>query len=489
MANVENNVAQYLCELTWQSKLSQISTDEILDVIQVKLKKEASDDLLSAIRSSLESKVSIITGDGGTGKTVAIETICCLCQKQNLDYKVVAFTGKAVSNIKERVILDDVNLNLDNFSTIHSLYGKYKKADAPIFREGRGLLIFEEASMISTSLCWQLFSCVVKAGDQCQVIFVGDENQLPPIGWGQLFDNLLSSGRFIISRLIKNYRVYSTSGQILLRNASNFKQNAAVNNFEFHPNFSPHLSDPTLSTLVELYQKSENYGQVMCITPFNKRKDEINQYLQSKLRRADAWVEFGVTGKKKWYVGDKVIVIRNSNANQVYNGTEGIIVSVMSVVELKLDGKYNYRFLNQDGQEQYSQYKNQEVNCRALSITLLKEPDRTISIPLCFRFTHDDDNEDDDLSKIDQLLTVSDLDLAYSITTHKSQGSEAQTVIFDCNVNYDPSRYIPGGRANLYTAITRAKEQFFYNGPIHLLQKTLPKKYETHDRLRELLKS
>lgn len=492
ISNIEQSVANFLLFKSWLSRLSQICPDEIITYIHNSCQKDADLDFVNNLKACLNEKVFCIIGEGGTGKTVTIEIICGLCQRYNIDYRVVAFTGKAIANLKERV----KSLNSDKLSTIHSLYGKYQKylqnpdKEPPIFSNHQGFLIFEEASMVSTPLAWTLLKCVLDAQDNCQIAFVGDDNQLPPIGWGQLFDNILRSQCFRTYRLTKNYRLQTDSGRILHPNSLCFKQTSTDTTFFFDSIYCRHLTDKLLTECLNLYRDSQNYNHVICITPFNKRKDELNLYFQSQLRQNDEFIEFGLSRKQRWSLYDRVIITRNSNANNVYNGTEGLIIDLHAHVDVKFDSKYNYLYMDISGSCRYSRYTSQMLSCRALSIQLLKDPKTIIHIPLCHQFeTSSLDDDEKQFSNINSIITISDLDLAYCLTTHKSQGSEAKIVFFDCQLSYDPTRYIPGGRSNIYTAITRPKEKFIYYGPLHLFHSSLPKKHETHDRLSYFLSS
>lgn len=487
---IELFIGEYLCYKTFTTLLKNVKEDEIIDIIH-DLNKNPDEDLLKALSQNLKVSMSIFTGAAGTGKSLVVEIICLLCEERGIDYRVVSFTGKAISNLLNRI---DPNIDKDNFSTIHSLWGKLRNGDI-IYPLGDGVLILEESSMTSSPLFYRLLKRLVKLNVRLQIFMVGDANQLPPIGWGKLFINCINSGRFIVSTLKRNYRTNDDSGALIISNSNNFIQDVNTNNFIWHDEYCQRIFDKDLKIALQLYGNIDNYDKVMIISPWNKRKDEINKMCQNELRQLDDCVRFNF---KLFHINDKVIITRNSNKDKVYNGTEGIIINIydMEVVKISREEKGKYWYIDSKTQKilsiHPSAYKEDfiKINCRALRIKLFKD-DRIIKIPLISVDNRNSMNDDDEteLKKLNSSLTVEDIDLSYCITTHKSQGSESQIIVIDCLTTYDPSNIIPGGRSNIYTALTRTKNNFVYNGLPIVMEKVHKNHEITHDRLTYILKT
>ena len=481
--DIEGFVKYFLTEKT-KVLFSDVDKDIIIDNIKY-LNKIPAEDVVGAIYNSLVNPVSITTGEAGTGKSTVIENICMMCEFHNIEFRVVSFTGKAIANIKERIVKDGLDFEMDNFTTIHSLYYKYK-TNPP---DGNYVLILEEASMISTPLIAKLFGCINKLEHKVQLVIVGDNNQLPPIDWGCFFDNVLTSEVFPVNVLTKNYRASEKSGSFIIPNSRYFKQDSKKNNFKFDNEYCVHLKNGGFEKVIEMYSDINSYDKTMLICPWNKRKDSLNKQIQERLRKKDDYVLFDLKFKNnKWHVNDKVIFLRNSNKNCIYNGTEGHIIG-FDVKEYKLDNKHRYIYLDCKGKKMTYYGRSKDIECKTLKIKLLKS-NVIIDVPFLCKEDNDleDDDDDKELKKLDSHLTVSDLDLAYCITCHKSQGAQAHTIFLDCNYGSYAHNIIPGGKNNIYTAITRSMNFFYYIGDPSLMKRQLKSQNICHDTLRYKLK-
>ncbi|EQD27309.1 ATP-dependent RecD/TraA family DNA helicase, partial [mine drainage metagenome] len=140
----------------------------------VKVSETTTSEQTKAIQGAMDHKICIITGGAGVGKTTVISEIVKNLNIRGLRYRLLSFTGKAVSRLKEVT-------GSNKCSTIHRFLNK-SRAETDV-------IIIDEASMVTDALMHQLF-------DTCRInriVLVGDPNQLEPIGWGKFFKELVKS--------------------------------------------------------------------------------------------------------------------------------------------------------------------------------------------------------------------------------------------------------------------------------------------------------
>ncbi|SNW62863.1 exonuclease V [Orpheovirus IHUMI-LCC2] len=293
-----------------------------------------------AVRSSLQNNLSIITGGAGTGKTTIIKEITHNLLLKSVPYHVCSFTGKAVSRIRE--VLKD-----SKPSTIHRmLSSKSIFRDAPFSH-----LIIDEASMVTTILLYRVFKLF---NHDFRITFIGDINQLEPIGSGTLLKELFSVGSIPITKLLTNMRIQLSNGvqDGILVNAENIINTGAneeeeemmmmieeeygssaqiqhivklmpADNFVIYP--STNL-DPVFAIYNHLLQQSVPANDIIVLTPYVKECTVINENLQriyhkeKKLYLQDKNV--------KWFKDDKVVMKSNNYDINVMNGEEGIVHKV-----------------------------------------------------------------------------------------------------------------------------------------------------------------
>lgn len=555
IARSEDKVSDFLINKTTVIRgLEDISRDTVRTHVRG-LGKDSTENLENAVTTALKNPVSCITGEAGTGKTLAIETIIDICKKKSgVHFHVCSFTGKAIDNIKERAPYTNENA----FTTIHSLWGKYKSISAylednrdiegkeelyysnisedkrieykhpDIFING-GILIVEEASMASTQLLSQLFGAIVKYQElehhPIQLIFIGDTNQLPPITPGKAFECIIASNRFPIRTLSKNWRVEkSKKGKIIINNARcytetwdgeilqdpdhySIKQGKEKEEYkESYGKVVSYCEEPYIKEIAKCYKR--DLYETCVISPWNKRRQKLNRAIQrafpyryqsnKTLPHMKLRIKFDNGDNEFWYRDDKVVLTRNCGISGIYNGSVGKIVSINERKEVEIKkGDYRlYEYLppskNKDIKSFVQTKDSRSFIARAMKV---KFRNGTEYIFPFFRVSEKDQNTDelDDESELDKYNkppTISDITLAYCVTTHKMQGSEAETVYFDCYWDSAPLK-IPGGIKNVYTAITRTKNKFVWYGKDldHVNPKLFKPIYETHDRLTSLLTS
>lgn len=506
----EKNLAHYLKTQTQVSPhFYSVTREEIIEII-IKQGKNPTDELVKAIFTTITSRVSIITGEAGTGKTVAIQVIYKLCKKYQVPFRTCAFTGKAIANLMQKLSLSEEEEFY--FTTLHYLlYGVYKRYYRDIQKpntetkfmwqdnEGPFFLVLEEVSMIPSGLLSTLLTIAEKLHHNFQIVLVGDANQLPPIGWGQFFNCVLRSNIFPISTLEENHRMKHGTGTII-KNSRLFKQTTISGIISWEKDIFDN-SPYHLHKYLDYYKDIDNYNRVGIISPWRARKDIINseaqKYIHAGITNRLEWNEYGTI--KRFYVNDKIIVGKNNRVERIYNGSEGIIVSVNKQGNFHLTSSEKnmiYKFLP-PGEMELRIFTTSSgwVFCRDKPIAKLpmeipvmiitaRINDRDYDFPVIYE---DSEEKDKDEEKPTKSLTIQNLDLAYCITTHKAQGLEKELIILDCEGKTWAST-IPGGVANVYTAITRPRDHFYYRGNPQLLIDS--KKYKnpiTHDRLTLLL--
>lgn len=369
---------------------------------------DASPEQWRAVEMALCEPLSLLTGGPGTGKTTTLRALIAAAHNQQLAVTLMAPTGKAAARMAEATG--------HPATTIHSRL-KIVPGNAPR-PEGlepvNGLVIVDEISMLDTSLAAALLS---RISPNAQILLVGDPDQLPSVGPGAVLRDLLTANRIPRVHLDKVYR--NEAG--IAVNAARMR---AGQNILDLPDCEIIPSDSPDSALVQVLAAVRNHRDALVLTPTNdgpcgryalnallqpilnpgKIGSGIAQYAGST-KDPDGTVE---KRQEELCLGDRVMVIRNHSELGVFNGQVGIVVdiSVPRSLDVDIDGEV---------------------------ITFAGEDRR--------------------------LLT-----LAYAITGHKAQGSEAPTVI----VPVFPSRVL--SREWLYTVITRARERCYLIGDVSAIQ-------------------
>lgn len=158
---------------------------------------------IDAIHNSINNRFSVITGGPGCGKTKVIQAILYVIQDAT-DYKkiVTSYTGKALKRADE--VLKDCNCSIEyDKATLLSYYYTYKFKGSYIFNK---VVVIDEASMVSQLVFGQFLSIL----DNCQVILIGDCDQLPSIDAGQVLQDIINSNKVCVSKLTKNLRLQTS---------------------------------------------------------------------------------------------------------------------------------------------------------------------------------------------------------------------------------------------------------------------------------------
>lgn len=391
-----------------------------ISALENDLEIEYGDSQKVAIKEAMESSIFILTGGPGTGKTTVLKGIVHLFAELNdlsLDpfaYKDEAFpilmaapTGRAAKRMKESTGLPA--------STIHRLLGLTADDndlmdDSEYVLDGK-LLIIDEMSMVDTFLANRLFQAIPQG---MKVILVGDQDQLPSVGPGQVFRDLIDSGQIPQKELKEIYR--QGDGSSIIPLAHEIKHNrlpADLMERKKDRNFFPANSSTAVLLIEKIVEKAIERGytanEIQILAPMYKGPAGIN-VLNERLQEIFNPNPDGSRTEMKhidtiYRIGDKILQLQNDPENNVFNGDLGFITSITKA-------KY----------------------------TELKSDIITVDF---------EGNEVDYLRSNWNQIT-----LAYCTSIHKAQGSEYDIVILPLLSSY--GRMLK--KDILYTAITRASK-------------------------------
>lgn len=375
--------------------------DQELSQEEAKLRLKLAPEQREAVKMALSSGLSIVTGGPGTGKTLIQKAILDIYQRNNPGKEICccAPTGRAARRMEQ-------STGYPAF-TVHKALGIMAGDDgeygAPEMLDADFVLV-DEVSMLDIYLAGHLFDAL-KYG--CQVVLIGDADQLPSVGPGAVLKELIASGKIPVARLDRVYR--QSAGSRIAANARLIRHGSV--GLEYGSDFA-FLDSTSITesaqTIAELYlQEIGRYGvdNVALLSPFRQKTETgvnaLNEALRDKVNPPAEGKAEVTKGSRMFRVGDKVM--QNRNHEDISNGDIGYIAGI-------------YR----SGDE-----------C-------------TVRVDF-----GDGRVADYDASDLDML------DLGYALTIHKSQGSEYKSVI----INLQCAHAVMLTRPLIYTAITRGKEK------------------------------
>ena len=423
----EINLAQIIADkLNSTSCFSELFTDEAINKayqkIQKKLQFKLNSDQENAVINAFKEPFVIITGGPGTGKTTIIKTIVnlyteILSQGKSDNSTIVdsiallAPTGRAAKRLKE--------VTLVNASTIHKYLGYTGDGHYAYDEENKTsekLLIVDESSMLDLPLAYQLFSSI---GSDTRCVIVGDVDQLPSVGPGQVLKDLIDSKEITTIRLTKIHRQDEGTKIIELAHDANeglVSENIMerFNDRYLIPTDNEHLLGMVVDLVKLALSKGKNIRDIQILAPMyrcNLGINEINDRVQNVINPKKENEDELVYGGSTFRLDDKVIQLVNRSEKKIMNGDIG----------------YVHSFLYQDG----------EITGMSVSF---------------------------DFGIIDYtLIELEDLKLAYAISIHKAQGSEFDIVIMPLTTYYQ----FMFKRKLIYTGLTRAKKLLILIGDIN----------------------
>lgn len=422
---IEKNCAVKLLTLTrYSDRISASELDSEIKSIESELDIELHDLQREAVIKALSEGLFILTGGPGTGKTTTIKSIISGLERRNLRFVLAAPTGRAAKRMSETTGYEA--------STIHRLlsikHNPEERADAYFeMNEDNPLdvdaVIIDEASMVDILL----FNSLLKAiSPGCKLIIVGDSNQLPSVGPGQVLKDMLDSGVCPNVELKYIFRQSNESHIVtyahMINNGEQIDFTTKYEDFFLlkRDNYEE-IRQALLYLICEKLPKHFNTSpmQIQVLTPMKKGALgvwELNRILQECINPpSDKKVELEY-GENIFRVGDKVMQTKNN-------------------YDMEWDIMSTYGISAQRGKGVF----NGDIGI----IDHINKPSRLIKI------TFDDGREAEYSYE-----TLEELELAYAITIHKSQGSEYPVVIMPLLGGPRSLLY----RNLLYTGVTRAKD-------------------------------
>ena len=380
-----------------------IDVDKAIPWAAEKTRKPLAESQQEAVRQALRQRVLIITGGPGVGKTTILNTILVILKAKEVKITLAAPTGRAAKRMTESTGMEAM--------TLHRLLefqgdGQWGKNQAK--RLKGDLFVVDEASMIDAPLMSHFLSALP---NEAHLLIVGDADQLPSVGPGSVLADVIASGRVPCVHLTEIFRQAADSRIVTSAHAVNRGQIPDLkphpkSDFFFIEKTSPEEIRDTIIGLVR-DRLPARYGMdpvrdIQVLTPMNRHllgTRILNQDLQAAVNpRNELKFEierFGTTFR----IGDKVIQTRNNYDKEVFNGDIGHVISI-ETDPMKIEVRFDSRMVDYEPGE------------------------------------------------------LDELQLAYALTIHKSQGSEFPCVIIPLSTQH----FVLLERSLLYTAITRAKK-------------------------------
>lgn len=456
---MELNSARRLLDLN----LTQEIDEKRLEASMARMEKSSGilleEEQKRAVQAAAKHNVVIITGGPGTGKTTIISALLHYFEEENMEMLLAAPTGRAAKRMSEAAGYEA--------KTIHrmlELSGDVEGGNRVQFERNEqnpletDVIIIDEMSMVDITLLHSLLAAIAPG---TKLIMVGDSNQLPSVGPGNVLEDLICSEAFEVVKLTRIFRQSEDSDMVL--NAHKINNGEAVDlsnksrDFFFMKRGSvPEVLGVTISLVRDKLPKyiQAPSGEVQVLTPMRKGElgvENLNKMLQAYLNPPDRDKKEKETGRAIFREGDKVMQIKNNYKLEweilghkgfvceqgvgVFNGDIGII---------------------------------HEINFFSEEITVVFDEEKRVRYGF---------------SMLDEL------ELAYAITVHKAQGSEYPAVVLPlltgpqvlCNRNL------------LYTAVTRARKCVAIVGSPDMLEQMIHndrsvERYSSLDwRIREML--
>jgi exodeoxyribonuclease V alpha subunit len=365
---------------------------------------------IAAIKQAVDAKVMVLTGGPGTGKTTTTQGIIAAFKTMGLRILLAAPTGRAAKRMSEATGMEA--------KTIHRLL-EYNPADGYKRNDENPLegdaLIVDECSMVDIMLMYNLMKAM---RTDMRLVLVGDIDQLPSVGAGNVLRDIIDSERVPVIRLTRIFRQAQTSRIVMNAHAINKGNFPDISNGKDTDFFFIKMEDPekVASQIVNLVQNrlpkayNQPLSNIQVLTPMQRGvvgAANMNTILQNALNNStQSLSRSGYVFKK----GDRVMQIRNNYDKDVFNGDIGVVASI-----------------------------NQE--------------DRTLAVDF------DSHIVEYEISELDELT------LAYATTIHKSQGSEYPIVVMPVMMNH----YVMLQRNLIYTGITRSKKVCVLIGQVKAL--------------------
>jgi exodeoxyribonuclease V alpha subunit len=392
--------------LNFPKQLRLLNVDESLHWVQGDLNIAFSGKQLEAIKASINNKIMIVTGGPGTGKTTIINAILRIARKMGQKVLLAAPTGRAAKRMTEAAGYEAKTIHrLLEYSPGGPDGGGFKRDDTnPLDGD---LIIIDEVSMIDTVLMYHFLKAVPQ---RATLILVGDIDQLPSVGPGNVLKDIIDSAVVPVVRLNEIFRQSERSMIIVNAHRINRGEMPRVERGPEHLNdfYFTSIEEPevVLEKIIHLCKEAiprefgfDPLNDIQVLTPMHRGTVGVTNLNASLQKELNSCTDEIARAGRLFKVGDKILQTRNNYDKDVYNGDIGRIITIdRELQELKID--YDGKIVSYD------------------------------------------------YTDLDEIV------LAYAISVHKAQGSEYPVVIMPILTQH----YLLLQRNLLYTGITRGRK-------------------------------
>jgi len=425
----EKYIAEKLLILKNSNFIEIINPEKTISETEEEIGIKLSEEQYKAIIKALNTKLFVLTGGPGTGKTTIIKFITNVFLRNRLTVSLCCPTGRAAKRLSEATGLPA--------TTIHRLL-EYSIQNGFQRNEAKPLdcdiLIIDEMSMVDLKIFFHLLKAINK---YTRIIMVGDVNQLPSVGAGNLLKDIINSNISEVYRLTKIFRQAENSLIILNSHKINNGEQIIIKNQDKNSNFffieketPEEIQNEILSLFFQRIPENLKISSddIQILIPIYKSiigVDTINLIIQEQYNKNEKAL---ILGNKKFKIDDRVMQLKNNYNKNVMNGDIGKVISFGNNFDEFVDNAIDKKLVKE-------WYRNLD--------TKIKERENLLLVV-----------------KYDDLITtytpaeLDEITLAYAISIHKSQGSEFKAVIIPIHTIY----YVMLVRNLLYTAVTRGKE-------------------------------
>ena len=419
---MEANVATMLKQLNVKYDVSDAEIEQRIHAIEKKSDIQLDEHQIQAVREAIRNGVLVITGGPGTGKTTTINTIIRYFEMEGMDIFLAAPTGRAAKRMSETTGFEarTIHRMLELNGGMDGNAGFERNEQNPLETD---VIIIDEMSMVDISIMYSLLKAVV-AGTR--LILVGDVNQLPSVGPGSVLKDIIDSHQFNTVMLTKIFRQASTSDIIVNAHKINRGEEITLDNksmdFFFLKRYdADKIINVTLQLIKQKLPKFVDAAEydIQVLTPMRKGLlgvERLNGILQQYMNPPDKKKTEKEYNGTVFREGDKVMQTKNNYQ-----------------MEWEIRSKYGLSIEKGTGIFNGEMGIIQQINEFAETMTIAFDENRMVEY---------------------SFKLLDELELAYAITIHKSQGSEYPAVVIPLLTG--PRMLM--NRNLLYTAVTRAKK-------------------------------
>lgn len=419
---MEANTAAMLKELDLRYEVPKREMEDRIRRIEEQSGMELDELQKRAVEEAVQNGLFVLTGGPGTGKTTTINTIIRYFELEGMDICLAAPTGRAAKRMSETSGYEAKTIHrmLELNGAVEGNAGFERNETNPLEAD---VVIIDEMSMVDISLMYSLLKAIVPG---TRLILVGDANQLPSVGPGSVLRDIIDSGRYQVVRLNKIFRQASQSDIVVNAHKINEGQEVVLDNksrdFFFLKRYD---ADVIISIVIQLIQqKLPKYVDarpfdIQVLTPMRKGLlgvERLNGILQQYLNPKEEGKAEKEVGERIFREGDKVMQTKNNYQ-----------------LEWEIKSKYGLPIDKGLGVFNGDMGVISQINEFAQTVTVEFEEGRVVEY---------------------SFKNLEELELAYAITIHKSQGSEYPAVVIP--LLSGPRMLM--NRNLLYTAVTRARK-------------------------------